>query len=110
MSDPLTEVRFWAQIIGDARRTIMCSPDNESRIKCWIDARGMSGVLTVEATPFVADDTIYVLDVQAANAAMERRALQDLKERFRLPPPPPLPYLAARIVNPRDILKGISDG
>jgi hypothetical protein len=79
MNDPLTEVRFWAQITGDARRTIICSPDNESRIKTWVDARGMAGILTVHPTPFVDDCTIYVLDEQATEAAHQR----DLQREFR---------------------------
>ena len=61
MSEMLTEVRFWAQVIGDAKRTIICDPDLESRIKAWIDARGMGGILAVSPSPYVPRNTILIL-------------------------------------------------
>jgi hypothetical protein len=65
VNDVLTEVRFWSQVIGDARCTVLCCPDLESRIKGWVGARGMGGVITVEASPSVPADRILVVD-QAA--------------------------------------------
>ena len=61
MSDPLTELRFWQQVIGDARRTVLCPPEMESRCKGYVDARGLGGVITVKATPVCPDDRIYVM-------------------------------------------------
>jgi DMSO/TMAO reductase YedYZ molybdopterin-dependent catalytic subunit len=74
--DELTEVRFWAQVLTDAERTIFCSPDNESRIKSWIAARGLAGQLTVEASPVVPDDQLIVLDQHAVEAG-HRKATQE---------------------------------
>lgn len=68
----LTEVRFWAQVIGDAKRTIVCNPDLESRIKTWIDVRSMSGILKVEPNPYCPMDRVFVIDEQAINATLDR--------------------------------------
>lgn len=43
--DPLDEVRFWAQVITDAERTVVCSPDLESRVKGWVEARQLGGMI-----------------------------------------------------------------
>jgi hypothetical protein len=69
MSDPLTEVRFWMQVIADSERTIICSPENESRIKSWIDARNCGGILKVMVETFVPDDQIFVMDHNAISAS-----------------------------------------
>lgn len=72
MSDMLTEVRFWAQVIGDAKRTVVCNPDLESRIKGWVDARGMGGIIKVEPSPHAPMDRVFVIDEQAIAAAKNR--------------------------------------
>jgi xanthine/CO dehydrogenase XdhC/CoxF family maturation factor len=69
MSDPLTEVRFWAQVMADSERTIVCSPENESRIKSWIDARNCGGILKVLVERYVPDDQIFVMDHNAIEAS-----------------------------------------
>lgn len=84
MSDPLTEVRFWAQVMTDSERTILCSPENESRIKSWIDARGCGGILKVTAEGYVPDDRIFVID----HNAIEASTRQALSRPFRLSPRP----------------------
>lgn len=65
----LTEVRFWAQVIGDAKRTVLCPPDLESRCKGYVDARGLSGIITVVASPGCPPDQIFVIDTPAIQAA-----------------------------------------
>jgi hypothetical protein len=72
MSDPLTEVRFWMQVIADSERTIICSPENESRIKSWIDARNCGGILKVLVERYVPDDQIFVMDHNAISASTLR--------------------------------------
>lgn len=64
----LTEVRFWAQVAGDAKRTIICSPELESRIKGYLRAAGLDGFHSVVVQPYVPDYTFYVVDEQALNA------------------------------------------
>lgn len=69
MADPWDDLRFWSQIIEDSRRTIMCSPDLESRVKCHLDALGVGGLHEVIASPMVPDGQIYVMDQQAIEAS-----------------------------------------
>lgn len=71
-SDPLTEVRFWLQVTADSERTIICSPENESRIKTWINARNCGGILKVQVETFVPDDQIYVIDHNAIEASQRQ--------------------------------------
>lgn len=105
MNDPLTEVRFWEQIIGDSRRTVYCSPEWESRIKTWVDVRGMGGIITVVATRMLTDDLIVIFDEQALQAELSRPAKMDVIESsprpYRLPylwsPPPADPTAYIRI-------------
>lgn len=46
-SQELTDIKFWGMVLADARQTVICNPDAESRIKGWIDARGMGGLIKV---------------------------------------------------------------
>lgn len=70
VSEMLTELRFWAQVTGDARRTIICPPDLESRIKGWLSARGLLGFHAVEVHEYMPDGRIFVVDQGAINAYM----------------------------------------
>ena len=71
MSTPsLTEMRFWAQVIGDAKRTVICPPDLESRCKGYVDARGLGYLITVKPSPYCPPNQILVLDEQALQASM----------------------------------------
>ena len=78
----LTEIRFWSQVVGDAKRTVMCSPENESRCKGYVDARGLGGLITVKATPFVPDDRLFIIDEGAIEAATNEVLARPT--RFRL--------------------------
>ena len=82
-NDVLTEVRFWAQVIGDARRTVLCPPDLESRIKGWVDARGMGGIIRVMASPFCPKGSIYVIDDGATAASLNQSVQRSIKGMFR---------------------------
>jgi len=79
MSDPLTEVRFWMQVIADSERTIVCSPENESRIKSWIDARNCGGILKVQVERYVPDNQIFVFDHNAISASTEQMFMRPRK-------------------------------
>lgn len=69
MGDVLTEVRFWAQVMGDSKRTVMCSPDLESRCKGYVDTRGLGGVITIKASRLIPDNQILVIDEQSIEAS-----------------------------------------
>lgn len=72
MSDVLTEVRFWAQVMTDAKRTVICPPDLESRCKGYVGARGLGHLITVMASPFAPENTLYVIDEGAMQAELNR--------------------------------------
>lgn len=72
MSDILTEVRFWAMVGEIQRRTLVCSPELESRVKGWIDARGLGGTFTVKVSTVVPDDRILVIDEAAGQAYLNQ--------------------------------------
>ena len=72
MSDMLTDVRFWAQVLADSRRTVLCSPENESRCKGYVDARGLAGLILVQASTMVGDDQLIVIDQGALDAMLAR--------------------------------------
>jgi hypothetical protein len=69
-NDPLTEVRFWAQVLTDSKRTVVCNPDLESRIKGWVEARLMGGLITVVPNPFCPADQVFVIDKHALAASI----------------------------------------
>jgi hypothetical protein len=68
----LTEARFWVQVTTDSERTIICSPENESRIKSWIDARGLGHILKVMVETYVPDDQMFVIDHNAIEASQRQ--------------------------------------
>lgn len=68
----LTEVRFWAQVIGDSKRTVICTPDLESRVKGWVDARDMGALIKVIANPACPPNQIFVIDEQAIEANFQQ--------------------------------------
>jgi hypothetical protein len=72
MSDVWTDVRFWSLVMGDLRRTILCSPDMESRMKGIVDSYGVDGFITVLASPYVPDDKVYVIDNTAVESTLAR--------------------------------------
>lgn len=71
-NDMLTEVRFWSMVATNAKRTVMCSPEMESRCKGYVDARGLSGLITVKASRAVPDDRVFVIDEGAVEATLSR--------------------------------------
>ena len=40
------EIRFWAQIQGDAQRTVICEPHRVDEIRAAVEARGYDAFLT----------------------------------------------------------------
>lgn len=79
-NDPLTEARFWAQVTADAQRTVVCSPDLESRVKGWVDARNLGGLIKVVPQRFCPDDQIWVVDEGALEASVAKGLHAGLKD------------------------------
>jgi hypothetical protein len=76
-NDLLTETVFWSIVIENQKRTILISPENESRVKGWLDARGQSGFITVYVSPHVPDDQAWIIDLNAMRASLNERIQRD---------------------------------
>lgn len=79
MTDVLTEARFWAQVMGDARRTVHCPPDLESRIKGWVDARAMGGLITVLPNLACPPNQVFIVDQGAIDASFQQSIQRSLE-------------------------------
>ncbi len=77
----LDDVRFWAQVVGDAKRTIIVHTSWESDIRWLCEVEGWNH-LTVKPSPFIPVNTFLVLDEQAIEAQMR----QDLRRPIRYRP------------------------
>lgn len=75
--DILDDIRFYQQVIEDARRTVICSPDLESRVKAHLDVHGLTDAWDVVVNPYLCDDHLYVVDHNALEAAA-RESVQRL--------------------------------
>lgn len=79
----LTDIRFYEQIVGDAKRTIICPPSMLDAIRGVIEAHGVGNVYTVLASPVCPDGKLLLLDEQAMEAAFQQAAQQGLRGMFR---------------------------
>ncbi|MFI9618121.1 hypothetical protein ACIG8S_04300 [[Kitasatospora] papulosa] len=79
---PDEEARFFAQIIGDARRTILCEPHRVDEIQDVVERLGMAGILTVKASQVCPEGKLLVLDEQAMEATFRQAASRLI--RFRM--------------------------
>lgn len=85
--DVWDEVRFHAQVMGDARRTLMCEPHRADEFRAVIESMGVSATFTVAASAACPPGQVIVLDEQALNASFNQsmqRAARD-GNRFRRP-------------------------
>ncbi|MFE9850312.1 hypothetical protein ACFYPN_16080 [Streptomyces sp. NPDC005576] len=78
---PDEEVRFFAQIIGDARRTIICEPHLVDEIREVVDRAKMAGILTVKTSLACPPGQLVVIDEQAMEAEMNQAASQTIRLR-----------------------------
>ncbi|XTZ13946.1 hypothetical protein ACQSSU_20830 [Micromonospora echinospora] len=70
--DPLTEVRFWAQVIEESRRTVLCAPGRADEVKALLDRHSMAGMFDVHETPEVRTDQILMLNHNTIRAVTEQ--------------------------------------
>lgn len=83
--DILGNVKFWMQVVGDLQQTIVCPPDLESRVKCRVDAMGIGGMVTVQASRACPPDKLILIDTAAIEAANRQALQRDRYERQRPP-------------------------
>ncbi len=75
---PIDRLRVVLQDLIDSQRTIMCSPELESRIKTMVAASPAPGLWKVDVMSGMPDTVLFVLDHHALDAA-NRQALQTMK-------------------------------
>lgn len=81
MNDVLTEMQFWAQVMTDAQRTVLCSPDLESRLKGYVDARGLGRLIKIVASPAVPGNQLIVVDEHAMEAGWREMLARPIRLR-----------------------------
>lgn len=75
--DPLGEIRFWGQVLGDARRTVYCAPADAGRIRERVAAEGMDHLVTVVPSRIVEPGEAVVADTPAITAGF-RETIQKI--------------------------------
>lgn len=73
--------RFWAQVEGDLKRTVLCEPHRFDEIQAVIDERGYDH-LTLRASQYCPEGKLLVID-DAAMEASERQLIQRLRKGIR---------------------------
>lgn len=76
---PDEEARFFAQIIGDAKRTVLCEPHRVEEIRKAVDRMGMGGILTVKSSPVCPEGKLLVIDEQALEASARQAASRPIR-------------------------------
>jgi hypothetical protein len=82
----LTDIRFHAQIHGDARRTVLCQSSAEEAIREAVDKAGLAHLVKVVATPSCPDGKMLLLGGQAMEASFNaavQRSVQSLRGMYR---------------------------
>lgn len=77
----INDIRFWAQIQGDAKRTVLCEPHRAAEVRALIEERGYDHI-TVLASPACPEGKFLVIDEQALEAA-NRQMMQQAPRNFR---------------------------
>lgn len=72
LSEVQTTIRFWRQIMGDAKRTILVQPGLEEKLRAAVLEADLDDIVTIKTSTFVPDNTAYVMDEQALRADMSR--------------------------------------
>ncbi|MFF8482348.1 hypothetical protein [Streptomyces antibioticus] len=80
---PEEEIRFWAQMIGDRQRTVICEPHRIDEIRAAVAERGYDSFITVRASPFCPEGKLLLLD-EVAMEASQRQLFQRAGRDIRL--------------------------
>lgn len=75
LGDVYTSMAFWAQIEGDAKRTVYCEPHRVDEIRAAVKEGGYGHILTVRASPACPEGQLLVVD-EPALEAYQRESLQ----------------------------------
>lgn len=82
LGDICTNIAFWQQIQGDAKRTVLCEPERLAEIQAAIEERGYGDTITVRASAVCPEGQMIVID-EAAMEASERQLFQRAAKGIR---------------------------
>ncbi|MFD9249528.1 hypothetical protein [Streptomyces bottropensis] len=82
--DILDEIRFRLQIAADARRTLICEPDQVDAVQAAVDQLDAGGTFTVKASPYCPAGQIVVIDEQALEASWRQTVQRVARQGIRL--------------------------
>jgi hypothetical protein len=73
---------FWAQVEGDAKRTVLCEPGRFDEIQAVIDERGYDHI-TLRASPFCPPGRLLVIDDSAMDASWRQTVKRAGRSLYR---------------------------
>lgn len=68
------DVRFWQQIKGDAKRTVVVHPDHVDYLRAAVRVNGLDDIVTVVGNPVLTIDQGFVIDTPAMDAYERQNA------------------------------------
>jgi len=68
----IDDIRFWMQVVGDSRRTLLVPPELESHAIEMVKARGLAHLVTVKASAYLPAGKAYLVDEQALDVELHR--------------------------------------
>jgi hypothetical protein len=71
---------FFAQILGDSRRTFFCEPHRVEELRAVIEQAGLAGLITVIGSPFCPEGAVLVVDsaaIEASNRETQQHGLRN---------------------------------
>ncbi|MEW2570484.1 hypothetical protein [Streptomyces sp. NPDC047070] len=78
----LTDIGFYSQILGDAKRTILCPPSLADAVQALVYANDLAGTYSVRSSPF-CEDKLFILDEQAMEASFRQAAQGSMWDLLR---------------------------
>lgn len=75
--------RFWEQIRGDAKRTVLCEPHRLDDIQAAVEQRGWSETITVRASPSCPAGQLLVIDDSAMEASWQQTIQRAARSLYR---------------------------
>lgn len=82
MSDVLSDLKFWAQIFGDSKRTLFCHPDIAEQLRAAVAVHDLGGVVTVMETRALEEGMAVLADLQALDAGLQESLQHRRSELF----------------------------
>lgn len=72
----LTDIRFYEQVLLDARRTIVCPPDLAAAVQAVVEQHDAADLFTVISSPACPKSRLLLIDEQAMEASLRASLLR----------------------------------